>query len=79
MTRQQIEQHPAWLYISKLSNEARYKALTGEFRSLAENNFGVKIEEYPFTAMNDIPDDCARISAIDSFRNIALILVLKTK
>lgn len=77
MTKQEIENHPAWKYISGLSNAGRYEALSGKNRSLAEECFNVSVEEWPFTMLSKIPDNCAYISATDSFRNIAMIMVLK--
>lgn len=77
MTREQIEIHPAWKYISGLSNSQRYSALTGSSASALEKAFAVKIEEWSFTRLSEIPDNWMSISATDSFRNMAMIMVLR--
>lgn len=77
MLRDQIETHPAWGYISKLSNVERYYALTGQNASMFTQIFNCKLEEWAFTRLNEIPIEWAYISVTDPFRNIAFIMVAK--
>lgn len=75
--KEQIENHNAWKYISSLSNAERYTALFGKSQHLTEKCFNVKIEEWPFTRMNEIPKEWAYVSVTDPFRNTSFIAVLK--
>jgi hypothetical protein len=79
MNRQQIENHPTWKYISTLSMSARYTALFVSNKIDTEKFFNVKVKEYPFSALSEIPEEFARISVTDPFRGISLIAVLENK
>lgn len=77
MNRQEIENHTGWKYISSLSDTERYTALFGKTQSDVEKYYNVTITEEHFTNLSNIPDEYARISVTDSFKNMSFIAVLK--
>lgn len=78
MNRTQIESHPIGKELSKMSNQARH-ATVASYKSQLEKEFDVTIEDYPFTAMNELDSSWFYISAIDSWKNQAYIIVFKPK
>lgn len=76
MNKQQIEAHPAWKYISGLSIRDRHQALFGKPRADIEKNFGVTIEQKPYTYLPEVKDDQLAIAVTDSFSNTSCLAVL---
>lgn len=77
MTKEQILEHPAFKYISGLSNRQRFYILFGKTQTDIEKNFNVKIENYHFTKLPEIEDGWITLSVNDSFKNESSIAVLK--
>jgi len=75
MTKEQIISDKKWQYISSLKPEERYYAIT-QFKANIENEYNVKIEDWPFTRLPEVTDDMVTISVTDRSINVAFMFVL---
>jgi hypothetical protein len=76
MSKEEIEQHPAWKQILKLSPKDRYYVLLGRMQLDIENSLGVRIESRPYTDLPNIGEDQLALAVTDSFSNYACLAVV---